>query len=91
MPTIAGHQLQEILLKSRNVGRNLAHTQLIASSMIGVSGARVHVLALAQGHGQGPLVCRAEQMVHSAKMPLRRFRLATLLKLKLHQKVASKI
>lgn len=89
MQTIVGIRLKVTPLKSCNVGRTLAHSLLIASSMSGVIGARVHVLALERGNGHGPLVCRAERMVNSVKMLPRRFRLAILSKVKSHQQVVS--
>lgn len=89
MQTFVGIRLKVTPLKSINVGRTLAHCQLIASSMSGVIGARVHVLALEHGNGHGPLVCRAEQMVNSVTMLPRRFRLAILSKVKIHQQVVS--
>jgi hypothetical protein len=90
MQTIVGNRLKVTPLKSRNVGQNLAQGQLIASSMSGVTGARVHALALEHGNVHDPLVCRAERMVNSVKMLPRRFRLAILSKVKIHHQVVSK-
>lgn len=89
MQTIVETRLKAIPVKSCNVEWNLAHSQWIASSMSGVSGAHAHVLALEHGSGQGLSVCRAEQMVNSVKTLPRRFRLAILSKVKIHQLVVS--
>lgn len=78
MQTIVGIRLRATPLKSCNVRVFLALIQLIANSTTGVSGARVLVLVSEHGNGHAPLVCRAERMVTSAKMRLRRSRLAIL-------------
>lgn len=74
MRTTVGHRLRVTPLKSRNVEWNPALSQLIANSMTGLSGAHAHALALEHGNGRDPLESRAERMVNSAKMLLRRSR-----------------
>jgi len=90
MQTFVGIRLKVTPVKSRNVGRNLAQRQLIASSMSGVTGARVHVLALEHSNEHGPLACRAERMVFFVTILSGRFRNVILSNLMIRQMVVSK-